>query len=54
MFNNLTSFLKLILVILSAILSYSKFKENNRDLGYYWIIVMLYWFFNFLSGLNFK
>lgn len=54
MFSDLTSFLKFNLIFISIYLSIFQFKHKNKDLGNYWIVVALYWFFNLLSGLNFK
>ena len=52
MFTTLTSILKIILTFLSLYLADLQFKGNNNKLGIYWILVALYWFFNFLSGLK--
>lgn len=44
--------IKLILVLFSIYLSYDQFKNNhNKKLGFYWIVVGLYWFVNLLQGL---
>jgi len=45
-------FIKIILVLFSAYLSYDQFVNlHNKKLGSYWIVVMLYWFVNFMQGI---
>ncbi len=53
MFKDLASILKIVLVFFSAYLSFTQFNIGNKKLGYYWIVVGLYWFFNYLSGFDF-
>jgi len=44
--------IKLLLVLFSAYLSYNQFKIlHNKKAGFYWIVVGLYWFVNFLQGI---
>lgn len=44
--------IKIILVLFSIYLSYNQFKKlHNNTIGYYWIVVGLYWFVNLLQGL---
>ncbi len=52
MFMTLTNILKIILSFLSLYLAKKQFLKDNDELGIYWILVALYWFFNFLSSLN--
>jgi len=49
---NMLHFIKIVLVLFSAYLSYNQFqKQNNKLLGSYWFVVMLYWFVNFMQGI---
>ena len=54
MFNDLTSLLKINLAFISSFLCCLQVKNKNKDLARYWMLVALYWIFNFLSGLNLK
>lgn len=43
---------KLLLVCFSVALSYEQFfKRKNSELGWYWIVVAIYWFLNFAQGI---
>ena len=52
MFIIITNILKIILTFLSLYLSNLQFIKNNNKAGGYWLLVALYWFFNFLSSLS--
>ena len=43
--------IKVILVLFSVYLSYFQYKEENKTMSLYWLIVMLYWAVNFMQGL---
>lgn len=51
MSKNITQILKLVLVGFSLYLCYSQYLQNNITLVVYWIVVAIYWLFNFISGL---
>lgn len=54
MTKKLTQALKLILVAFSLYLCYMQAQNNNTAMVIYWIVVAVYWLFNFLSGLPAK
>lgn len=54
MSKEITQALKLVLVGFSLYLCYSQHLLNNKTLVLYWVVVALYWLFNFISGLNVK
>lgn len=52
MSKKITQILKLILVGFSLYLCYLQYKVLNTALILYWIVVALYWLFNYLSGIT--
>ena len=44
--------LKIVLTILALRQYFNQMKKDNTDIGYYWLIVALYWFVNFMQGLS--
>lgn len=54
MSKKITQLLKLVLVVFSLYLCFIQYKANNNSMIIYWIVVALYWLFNYLSGLNTK
>ena len=54
MSKKITQALKLVLVGFSLYLCYSQNLLGNKTMVLYWVVVALYWLFNFISGLNIK
>ena len=54
MTKKITQALKLILTAFSLYLCYVQFQGKNMTMVGYWIVVAIYWLFNFLSGLPAK
>ena len=52
MSKNITQALKLILVGFSLYLCFSQYQLGNITLVVYWIVVALYWLFNYISGIG--
>ena len=51
MSKKITQIIKLILVGFSLYLCFHQYQLNCISLVLYWIVVALYWLFNFMSGL---
>lgn len=54
MSKKITQMLKLILVAFSLYLCFIQYKANNLAMIVYWIVVALYWLFNYISGISKK
>lgn len=54
MSKKITQILKLVLVGFSLYLCYMQGLLHNSAMIAYWIVVALYWFFNYLSGISKK
>ena len=54
MSKKITQLLKLVLIVFSLYLCYIQYKAGNSSLILYWIVVAMYWFFNYLSGITKK
>lgn len=44
--------LRIILTLMAAHQCVYQMLANNAKLGYYWLVVALYWFVNFMQGLQ--
>lgn len=54
MSKKITQILKIVLVFFSLYLCYLQYKQGNSSMILYWIVVGLYWLFNYLSGITKK
>lgn len=51
MSKKITQALKIVLIGFSLYLCFIQYKAQNQAMILYWIVVALYWLFNYLSGL---
>ncbi len=54
MARNIVQLLKFILILLSAYLCFYQYQAGNSHYVIYWLLVSLYWLFNFISGITDK
>ena len=52
MSKKITQVLKLVLVVFSMYLAFNQYQANNSKMVLYWIVVAIYWLFNYISGIS--
>lgn len=50
--HKLIQIIKLILTVISLYLCYFQYSHGHPEYVIYWLLVSLYWFLNYLTGLN--